>query len=96
MDTTTLGGMPVFHIFGALAQFECDLICKRASAWLRAAGARAVRGAGGSMCAKAHLVAGLTMRGAAAHVKVGKIALHKALDSSAGAAKRVGPRSVPA
>ncbi len=29
VDTTTLGSMPVFSIFGALAQFECDLICKR-------------------------------------------------------------------
>ena len=47
VDTTTLGGMPVFHIFGALAQFECDLICKRTSAWLRAAGAGAARLDGG-------------------------------------------------
>jgi DNA invertase Pin-like site-specific DNA recombinase len=47
VDTTTLGGMPVFSIFGALAQFECDLICKRTSAWLRGAGAAAARAGGG-------------------------------------------------
>ena len=47
-------------------------------------------------CAKTHVAAGLTVREAAARVKVGKTALYKALNSSAGAAKRVGPQSVPA
>jgi len=37
VDTTTPGGTLVFHIFGALAQFERDLIRERTSAGLRAA-----------------------------------------------------------
>ena len=37
VDTTTPGGTLVFHIVGALAQFERDLIRERTSAGLRAA-----------------------------------------------------------
>lgn len=45
VDTTTPGGTLVFHLFGALAQFERDLIGKRTSAGLRAAEARGRKGA---------------------------------------------------
>ena len=46
IDTTTSGGKLVFHIFGALAEFERNLIRERTNAGLQAAqGARAQRGA---------------------------------------------------
>lgn len=40
MDTTTSGGKLVFHIFGALAEFEREVIKERTNAGLRAARAR--------------------------------------------------------
>ena len=40
IDTTTPGGMLIFHIMGALAQFERDLIRQRTNAGLSAARAR--------------------------------------------------------
>jgi len=94
VDTTTPGGMLVFHIFGALAQFERDLIRERTNAGLRAAEARGRKGgrrpvmtpdklARARMC----LTAGLTVREAAARVKVSKTALYKVLNGSVGAAE---------
>ena len=44
IDTTTSGGKLVFHIFGALAEFERDLIKERTKAGLDAARARGRRG----------------------------------------------------
>src|ERR687885_586712 len=44
IDTTTSGGKLVFHIFGALAEFERELIRERAKAGLLAARARGRRG----------------------------------------------------
>jgi Resolvase, N terminal domain len=40
IDTTTSGGKLVFHIFGALAEFERDIIKERSNAGLSAARAR--------------------------------------------------------
>jgi DNA invertase Pin-like site-specific DNA recombinase len=40
IDTTTPGGKLVFHVFGALAEFERDLIRERTHAGLAAARAR--------------------------------------------------------
>ncbi len=40
IDTTTSGGKLVFHVFGALAEFERDLIRERTQAGLTAARAR--------------------------------------------------------
>jgi DNA invertase Pin-like site-specific DNA recombinase len=40
IDTTTSGGKLVFHIFGALAEFERDIIRERTQAGLTAARAR--------------------------------------------------------
>ena len=37
IDTTTSGGKLVFHIFGALAEFERDIITERTKAGLHAA-----------------------------------------------------------
>ena len=44
IDTTTSGGRPVFHNFGALAEFERNLIQERTRAGLAAARARGRQG----------------------------------------------------
>lgn len=44
IDTTTSGGKLVFHIFGALAEFERNLIRERTQAGLKAARARGRQG----------------------------------------------------
>lgn len=44
IDTTTSGGKLVFHIFGALAEFERSLIWERTNAGLKAARARGRNG----------------------------------------------------
>jgi DNA invertase Pin-like site-specific DNA recombinase len=44
IDTTTPGGKLVFHIFGALAEFERNLIRERTYAGLAAARARGRKG----------------------------------------------------
>jgi DNA invertase Pin-like site-specific DNA recombinase len=44
IDTTTSGGRLIFHIFGALGQFERDLIRERTRAGLAAAVTRGRRG----------------------------------------------------
>src|SRR6188472_1376372 len=44
IDSTTPGGKLIFHVFGALAEFERDLIRERTQAGLAAARARGWRG----------------------------------------------------
>jgi DNA invertase Pin-like site-specific DNA recombinase len=44
IDTTTSGGKLIFHIFGALAEFERDIIRERTQAGLQAARARGRKG----------------------------------------------------
>jgi DNA invertase Pin-like site-specific DNA recombinase len=44
IDTTTPGGKLIFHMFGALAEFERDLVKERTNAGLQAARARGRRG----------------------------------------------------
>jgi DNA invertase Pin-like site-specific DNA recombinase len=44
IDTTTSGGKLIFHIFGALAEFERNLIKERTQAGLTAARARGRKG----------------------------------------------------
>src|SRR5919199_1078377 len=44
IDTTTSGGKLVFHIFGALAEFEREIIRERTNAGLQSARARGRRG----------------------------------------------------
>jgi DNA invertase Pin-like site-specific DNA recombinase len=57
VDTTTSGGKLIFHIFGALAEFERNLIRERTQAGLTAARARGKKGAGpkSSLCKSAAL-----------------------------------------
>lgn len=76
----------LYYLFGALAQFERDLIRERTRTGLQAA---EERGRSGSRqvvvtpdkLAKAHqhIAAGLNVREAAARVKIGKTALYEAL-----------------
>lgn len=89
VDTTTPGGTLVFHLFGALAQFERDLIRERTNAGLRAAEARGRTGGRRPVVtpdklarARQYIAGGLTVREAAARLKVGKTALYKALNGS--------------
>ena len=44
IDTTTSGGKLIFHVFGALAEFERELIRERTKAGLKAARARGRKG----------------------------------------------------
>jgi DNA invertase Pin-like site-specific DNA recombinase len=44
IDTTTSGGKLIFHIFGALAEFERNLVRERTQAGLTAARARGEKG----------------------------------------------------
>src|SRR3954451_18040341 len=44
IDTTTSGGKLIFHVFGALAEFERDIIRERTLAGLAAARARGRKG----------------------------------------------------
>ncbi len=44
IDTTTSGGKLIFHVFGALAEFERELIRERTNAGLKAARARGRKG----------------------------------------------------
>lgn len=86
IDTTTPGGRLIFHVFGALGQFERDLVRERTRAGLTAAAARGRKGGRKPVVtpdklkrAQTLIAQGLTVREAAARVKVGKTALYEAL-----------------
>ena len=86
IDTTTPGGRLVFHLFGALGQFERDLIRERTRAGLNAAAARGRRGGRLPVVtedklkrAQELIARGLTVREAAVRVHVGKTALYNAI-----------------
>jgi len=86
VDTSTPNGRLVFHIFGALAQFERDLIGERTSAGLLAAAARGRKGGRRAVVtpeklarAKVLIAEGFNVREAAGRIKVGKSALYRAL-----------------
>ena len=89
IDTTTPGGRLIFHVFGALGQFERDLIRERTKAGLSAAAARGRKGgrkpvitADKLQRAREHIANGLNVREAAARLKVGKTALYAALQAA--------------
>jgi DNA invertase Pin-like site-specific DNA recombinase len=86
IDTTTPGGRLIFHIFGALGQFERDLIRERTRAGLDAAAARGRQGGRKPVVteeklrrARTLVAQGFTVREAAARIKVGKTVLYAAL-----------------
>jgi DNA invertase Pin-like site-specific DNA recombinase len=89
IDTTTPGGLLIFHVFGALSHFERDLIRERTKAGLTAAAARGRKGgrklvvtADKLQRARDHIANGLNVREAAARLKVSKTALYTALRSA--------------
>jgi len=87
MDTTTASGALIFHIFGALAAFERELIRERTKAGLAVAAARGRRGGRRPVVTAAVLERakalmldkGLTVREAAGALNIGKTALYDAL-----------------
>jgi DNA invertase Pin-like site-specific DNA recombinase len=96
IDTTTPGGRLIFHVFGALGQFERDLIRERTRAGLSAAAARGRKGGRKRVVTEDKLKRaislieqGLNVREAATRLKVGKSALYEALASAANGARTV-------
>ncbi len=92
IDTTTSGGRLIFHVFGALGQFERDLIRERTKAGLTAAAARGRKGgrkpvitADKLQQAREHIANGLNVREAATRLKVSKTVLYTALQSGSAA-----------
>lgn len=86
IDTTTSGGRLIFHVFGALGQFERDLIRERTKAGLTVAAARGRKGGRKPVVnaeklqrAREYMAKGLNVREAAARLKIGKTALYAAL-----------------
>ncbi|WP_397380705.1 recombinase family protein [Pseudomonas sp.] len=89
IDTTTAGGRLIFHVFGALGQFERDLIRDRTKAGLTAAAARGRKGGRKPVIttdklqqARTHIANGLNVREAATRLKVSKTSLYAALQST--------------
>ena len=89
IDTTTSGGRLIFHVFGALGQFERDLIRERTKAGLVAAAVRGRKGGRKPVVtaerlqrARGHIAKGLSVREAAARLKIGKTALYAALQTA--------------
>ncbi|QTN40499.1 recombinase family protein [Marinobacter salsuginis] len=87
IDTTCSGGRLVFHIFGALAEFEHDLIRERTMAGLQAARARGRKGgrkpvmsdADTKKAAAMLLDPNITKKEVAKHFKVSRTTLNAAL-----------------
>ncbi len=86
IDTTTPGGRLIFHVFGALAAFERDLVKERTMAGLAAAATRGRQGWRRPVVtpsklerARAMLAQGLDVREASTRLKIGKTALYNAL-----------------
>jgi len=99
IDTTTPGGRLIFHVFGALAQFERDLIRERTRAGLSAAASRGRRGgrkpvvtADKLLRAETLIAKGLTVREVASRLKIGKTALYAALTPKEAVARSAQPK----
>jgi DNA invertase Pin-like site-specific DNA recombinase len=95
IGNTTPGGRLIFHVFGALDQFERDLIRERTRAGLAAAASRGRRGgrkpvvtADKLLRAKALFAKGLTVREVASRLKIGKTALYEALNPKTEVSRR--------
>lgn len=87
IDTTTAGGRLVFHIFGALSEFERELVSERTRAGLRAARARgaqigrpAAMDATDVQAAQAMRTSGMTMQEIADRLGVGRSTLYRYLN----------------
>jgi DNA invertase Pin-like site-specific DNA recombinase len=67
LDTSTPGGRLIFHVFGALAEFERDLIRERTAAGLAAARARGRRGGRPTVWTPAKLATARAMHASGQH-----------------------------
>jgi len=67
IDTTTPGGRLIFHVFGALAEFEADLTRERTNAGLAAARTRGRRGGRRPVMSPAKINAARQMHAARQH-----------------------------
>ncbi|MBS0455930.1 MAG: recombinase family protein [Proteobacteria bacterium] len=87
IDTTTTGGRLVFHIFGALAEFEHSLIRERTLAGLTAARARGRKGGRKPVLSKADIRKAaamlsdpaITKAEVARHFRVSRVTLNSSL-----------------
>lgn len=90
IDTSTPGGKLVFHLFGALAEFERDLIRERTLAGLAAARARGRTGGRPTVWTEDKLRAARAMRAGGEHdvasiarvLGVSRASVYRALDKS--------------
>jgi DNA invertase Pin-like site-specific DNA recombinase len=89
IDTTTATGRLVLHLFGALAEFERDLMRERTVAGLQAAAARGRRGGRRTVMTSAKLAAARAMLADGAHtvteaagaIGVSRATLYRALET---------------
>jgi DNA invertase Pin-like site-specific DNA recombinase len=97
IDTTTSGGRLIFHVFGALAEFERDLIRERTLAGLESARARGRMGGRPTVMTKDKTTAARRMY-AQQDLPVARIAevLQVSRSSVYRALRRTGPGGLPA
>jgi DNA invertase Pin-like site-specific DNA recombinase len=99
IDTTTAGGKLVFHVFGALAEFERSIIRERTRAGLEAARARGKKGGRPPALGAKDLAAAkamlsdpeITMEEVAKRLKVAPSTLYRHLPGGRGALQETEP-----
>jgi DNA invertase Pin-like site-specific DNA recombinase len=99
IDTTTAGGKLVFHVFGALAEFERSIIRERTKAGLEAARARGKKGGRPPALAAKDLAAAkamlsdpdITMEEVAKRLRVAPSTLYRHLPGGRGALQETEP-----
>jgi len=99
IDTTTAGGKLVFHVFGALAEFERSIIRERTKAGLDAARARGKKGGRPPALAAKDLAAAkamlsdpeITMEEVAKRLKVAPSTLYRHMPGGRGAIQETEP-----
>jgi DNA invertase Pin-like site-specific DNA recombinase len=99
IDTTTVGGKLVFHVFGALAEFERSIIRERTKAGLEAARARGKKGGRPPALAAKDIAAAkamlsdpdITMEDVAKRFRVAPSTLYRHLPGGRGAIQETEP-----
>ncbi|MBK1658359.1 recombinase family protein [Paracraurococcus ruber] len=102
IDTTVPGGRLVFRLFAALGQFGRDLIRERTRAGLAAVATRGRTGGRKPVItgetlrrARALVAKGLSVRDAAARLKIGRAALYEALRTAGAGQEAFAPAAFP-
>ncbi|MBE2243000.1 MAG: recombinase family protein [Burkholderiaceae bacterium] len=96
IDTTTPGGVLVFHVFGAIAQFERALICERTAAGLAEARRRGRKGGRPSALKEADVIATLPVRAVAKRLGVSVATLYRHVGKRGPADEGTGPERLHA